>query len=980
MPATQKKTGTGKAKPTSAKGKTAPKSGNQSTTKRKTKPPKKPPIYREVGAVICLLLAIFSALGYFNSKAIFINGLATLEKGLFGFGFWLMPVMLLLISVKLFRHFGRPVRLQITLCLLVPLFVGAAVHTALCEGDYALKISVLPALWESGAALSSGGALSGMLSVLLTKVFSSVGAMILLLLGLLCCILGLRRIGPTELVHMLNEYRAQRYREKKKKAKEKAQRAAYSPDDYIQNTDPIEKPPRRSKQQPDPLPPVGDPKPAVTVTKLDIKPTPTRFPTEIDIPMASDADWKSMKEQKAVEEPKPGKETPIDAIWTPEEPTLPEDEPVEPIASVQPDEAAATPEAEPTEAPAAEEVPAQAKPLPEEEDFPWYGEEDNWLSEDMEKTCFTPQSGSFFQERQHATPAEVLSGEREPERKWMPAGPAVDFEPENGERTPLNEAEVTVELPSAALEETGKYYYPPSYLLHEPPKQQAQGVTSEVIETQNLLQDTIRSFGIEAQIIDYEQGPSVTRYELELKRGVKLNKVTNLAGDIALSLGAVSVRIAPIPGKNSVVGVEVPNKVTVPVPIREVIESGEFRTHKSKVAFAVGKDISGKCVVGDITELPHLLIAGTTGSGKSVCTNSLIVSLLYRATPDEVRLIMVDPKMVELSVYNGIPHLLIPVVTDPKKAAGALQWAVTEMMKRYRLFSERHVRDLKVYNKTIAEEDDGEGTKLPQIVVVIDELADLMLVAAKEVEESICRIAQMGRAAGVHLIIATQRPSSDVITGLMKANIPSRIAFAVASSLESRIILDTSGAEKLVGKGDMLYYPAGSGKPRRVQGCFISDEEVSTVTEYIKEHFQSDYSDEVIQQVEANAQANEKNGKGGKAAASEPAVDSDRDEMYEDAVEVIVNTGMASVSMLQRRLKLGYSRAARLVDQMEEDGIVGPFQGSKPREVLMTKEAWQERKLRQNHEAEDLALAQAMSAAADAEADLPWTESEEDGL
>ena len=978
MPATQKKTGTGKANPTSAKGKAAPKSGSRSTTKRKTKPPQKPPIYREVGAVICLLLAIFSALGCFHSSALFINGLATLEKGLFGFGFWLMPVMLLLISVKLFRHFGRPVRVQITFCLLVPLFVGAAIHTVLCEGDYALKTSAFPTLWESGAALSSGGALAGMLSVLLTKVFSSVGAMILLLLGLLCCVLGLRRIGPTELVHMLNEYRAQRYREKKKKAKEKAERAAYSPNDYIQNTDPIEKSSRRSKQQPDPLSPVGDPKPSVTVTKLDIRPTPTRFPTEIDIPMASDADWKSMKEQKAVEEPTPDKETPLDAIWTPAELTLPEDEPVEPTAPVQPDKAAGAPE--PAEEPAAVGGAAQAGSLPEEADFPWYGEEDNWLSQDMEKTCFTPQSGSFFQERQHATPAEVLSGEREPARKWMPAGPAVDFEPEDGERTPLNEAEVTIELPSAVLKEPGKYYYPPSYLLHEPHKQKAQGVTSEVIETQNLLQDTIRSFGIEAQIIDYEQGPSVTRYELELKRGVKLNKVTNLAGDIALSLGAVSVRIAPIPGKNSVVGVEVPNKVTVPVPIREVIESNEFRTHDSKVAFAVGKDISGKCVVGDITELPHLLIAGTTGSGKSVCTNSLIVSLLYRATPDEVRLIMVDPKMVELSIYNGIPHLLIPVVTDPKKAAGALQWAVTEMMKRYRLFSERQVRDLKVYNKAIAEEDDPALTKLPQIVVVIDELADLMLVAAKEVEESICRIAQMGRAAGVHLIIATQRPSSDVITGLMKANIPSRIAFAVASSLESRIILDTSGAEKLVGKGDMLYYPVGSGKPRRVQGCFIADEEVSAVTEYIKEHFQADYSDEVIQQVEANAQANEKNGKGGKAAASEPTVDSDRDEMYEDAVEVIVNTGMASVSMLQRRLKLGYSRAARLVDQMEEDGIVGPFQGSKPREVLMTKEAWQERKLRQNGAAEDLALAQAMSAAADAEVDLPWTESEEDGL
>ena len=375
MPATQKKTGTGKAKPTSAKGKAAPKSGSQSTPKPKTKPPKKPPIYREVGAVICLLLAIFSALGYFNSQAIFINGLATLEKGLFGFGFGLMPVMLLLISVKLFRHFGRPVRLQIVLCLLVPLFVGAAVHTALCEGDYALKTSVLPALWESGAALSSGGALSGMLSVLLTKVFSSVGAMILLLLGLLCCVLGLRRIGPTELVHMLNEYRAQRYREKKKKAKEKAERAAYSPDDYIQNTDPMEKLPRRPKQQPDPLPLVGDPKPAGTVPKLDIKPTPPRFPTEIDIPMASDADWKSMKEKKAVEEPKPSKETPLDAIWTPEAPTLSQDQSAEPAESAQP--------AQPMDAQAWE--PTQAEPLAETEDFPWYGEgEDTW--QDVEKT------------------------------------------------------------------------------------------------------------------------------------------------------------------------------------------------------------------------------------------------------------------------------------------------------------------------------------------------------------------------------------------------------------------------------------------------------------------------------------------------------------------------------------------------------------------------------------------------------------------
>ena len=974
MPGTQKKAGTAKAKTTSAKGKAASnKSGNQKTkpsTNQKAKQNRKPPIYREVGSVICLLLAIFSALGYFNAQAVFVNGLATLEKGLVGFGFWLMPVMLLVMAVKLFRHFGRPVRVQMTLCLLLPVFVGAAVHTALCGGDYALKTTVFPALWESGAALSSGGALAGMLSILLTKAFSSVGAMILLMLGLLTCILGLRRIGPTELVHMLNEYRAQRYREKKAKAKEKAARAAYSPEDYVQNTDPIEHPKhRRLSKRPAPLPPVGEEKPEVTVVKLDLKPTPSRFPTEIDIPVASDDDWASMQEQKAEEQPTPVQEPVLDPVWKPETPTLP------------------------TEAPTAEEKAADVEPpytpqeeAPEEleEEFPWTMREivEPWPTPDVEaeRSCFTSGTQPLFQERQHATPAEVLSGEREPARKWMPPGPEVDFVPQEGQDAGLETAELTVELPTAALEESGKYYYPPSHLLHEAKKQAEQGINSEVIETQNLLQDTIRSFGIEAQIIDYEQGPSVTRYELELKRGVKLNKVTNLAGDIALSLGAVSVRIAPIPGKNSVVGVEVPNKTTVPVPIRDVIESEEFRTHTSKVAFAVGKDISGKCVVGNIAKLPHLLIAGTTGSGKSVCTNSLIISLLYRASPDEVRLIMVDPKMVELSIYNGIPHLLIPVVTDPKKAAGALQWAVTEMMKRYRIFSERHVRDLKSYNKVVEEADDPEVKPLPQIVVVIDELADLMLVAAKEVEESICRVAQMGRAAGMHLIIATQRPSSDVITGLMKANIPSRIAFAVASSLESRIILDTSGAEKLVGKGDMLYYPLGSGKPLRVQGCLIEDEEVSAVIEYIKEHFEADYSDEVINQVEANAQANEKNGKGGKNAPPEAGLDSERDEMYEDAVEVIVNTGMASVSMLQRRLKLGYSRAARLVDQMEEDGIVGPFQGSKPREVLMSKEAWQEHKLRQGGDQEALAIAQAMSQAADAEADLPWTESEEDGL
>ena len=381
-----------------------------------------------------------------------------------------------------------------------------------------------------------------------------------------------------------------------------------------------------------------------------------------------------------------------------------------------------------------------------------------------------------------------------------------------------------------------------------------------------------------------------------------------------------------------------PNKQVTPVLIRDVIESREFTEHKSKVAFALGRDIGGRNIVGDIERLPHVLIAGTTGSGKSVCTNSLIVSLLYKSTPDEVRFIMVDPKMVELAPYNGIPHLLIPVVTDPKKAAGALQWAVFEMMKRYKTFSEHGVKKLEEYNKLAKASEDLET--LPSVVVVIDELADLMLVAAKEVEESICRVAQMGRAAGVHLVIATQRPSADVITGLMKANIPSRIAFAVASSLESRIILDNTGAEKLVGKGDMLYAPLGQGKPVRVQGCFISPEEIEQVVQFVKQSGEAHYDNEVIAKIEESLQEKEKGGKGAGAAA--PEAGEEEDELLPAAVEVVLETGQASVSMLQRRLKLGYSRAARLVDQMEERGIVGPFEGSKPRQLLITREKWQE--------------------------------------
>ena len=515
--------------------------------------------------------------------------------------------------------------------------------------------------------------------------------------------------------------------------------------------------------------------------------------------------------------------------------------------------------------------------------------------------------------------------------------------PKKAEKITAKEAQETAEEIAAEIaqmmeEPKQVYEFPPIDLLRAPSRN-GLDATGEMRDNTMRLQDTLASFKIEANIVNVTRGPSVTRYEVELEKGVRLNKLTNSADDIALSLGASGVRIAAVPGKISVVGIEVPNKAVTSVTLREVIDSADFEKAKSSSSFAVGKDIAGNCVIGNVAKLPHMLIAGTTGSGKSVCMNSIIISLLYKASPDDVKLIMIDPKMVELGVYNDIPHLLIPVVTDPKKAAGSLQWAVVEMMRRYKAMSDANVRDLDSYNGMV-DSQQIDGDKLPQVVVIIDELADLMLVAAKEVEESICRIAQMGRAAGIHLIIATQRPSADVITGLMKANIPSRIAFAVASAMESRIILDTQGAEKLVGRGDMLYAPIGNGKPLRVQGCYVSEQEVEAVANHVKTAYTSAYNQQIMDDIERKAAQT-----GNKpVTASDPEPNSDEssyDELLPAAVDVILETNQASASMLQRRLKLGYSRASRIIDQMAELGLVGPYKGSKPRDVLITKEKWE---------------------------------------
>ncbi len=502
-----------------------------------------------------------------------------------------------------------------------------------------------------------------------------------------------------------------------------------------------------------------------------------------------------------------------------------------------------------------------------------------------------------------------------------------------------------LQLEHAMEVEDENYEYPPLELLSKASKKAIKGGAKMLTDTATKLQKTLYSFGVSAKVENVSVGPAITRYELKPAEGVRVSKIANLADDIALNLAAETIRIeAPIPGKQAV-GIEVPNKEKESVHLREVLESDEFKNNKSKLTVALGRDVAGEIELADIAKMPHVLIAGATGSGKSVCINTIISSIIYNAKPSEVKLVMVDPKVVELSVYNGIPHLLIPVVTDPKKAAGALAWAVQEMDDRYNKFATKGVRDLKGYNKAIEKE--GGVAKLPQIVIIVDELADLMMVAAKDVEEAICRLAQKARAAGMHLVIATQRPSVDVITGLIKANIPSRIAFAVSSQVDSRTILDTVGAEKLLGKGDMLYFPSGAPKPLRVQGAFVSDEEVEKIVAFIKKNGTAKYSEDILESIENN-------NKSDKELAQEQSEEDEVDPFLNDAIETVVETGQASTSFIQRRFKVGYARAGRIIDQMEERGIISGYQGSKPREVLMSKERWEELKMGQGENGDGL--------------------------
>lgn len=588
------------------------------------------------------------------------------------------------------------------------------------------------------------------------------------------------------------------------------------------------------------------------------------------------------------------------------------------------------------------DVPTEEKVIKK---FPRKKEEPKELSEDAESAVLESTLVEPAQEPETQKPIlldDIINKMKTPETKTVSASEETSAPiPTDKSAKDKPEASGTADEPAetddAVDEQAVKVYEkPPLSCLAVNSNTRSLKYEDELKTNATKLVDTLKSFGVETRIVDICRGPSVTRYEIQPAAGVKISRITNLSDDIALNLAAGGIRIeAPIPNK-AAVGIEVPNKNRATVTLREIVDTPQYKSAKSKLFVALGKDIAGNCTYADLAKMPHLLVAGTTGSGKSVCLNAMIVSILYNATPDEVKLLMIDPKQVEFTVYNGIPHLIVPVVSDPRKASGALAWAVTEMLTRYKTFSDNNVRDISGYNSIC--ESIGQK-KMPQIVIFIDELSDLMMAAPHEVEDSICRLAQMARAAGMHLVIATQRPSVDVITGLIKANIPSRLSLKVSSQIDSRTIIDAAGAEKLLGNGDMLFYPVGIAKPIRVQGCFLSDKEVETVVDYIKGQEQSAYDDDVMQEIERQSAQDKK-----KSSASSVDSDDEReaDEMIPKAIEVVVDAQMASTTLLQRKLKLGYARAARIIDNLEERNIIGPYEGSKPRKVLISKQQWYE--------------------------------------
>ena len=818
------------------------------------------------------------------------NSIHNMFLGLFGFSVFLVPFILIYVSVMLaMDKTQQAVQGKVIQCFVI-IFLLSAFVQIVSSGELKgtnLFEEIIPTLYAEGKQLRGGGVFSILIAGPLLALFKKTGATIIIVLLIFVFIMIFANKTIIDLFKLI----------KKAVSAANAARGEYIPEedgDFVP-------PPGAKKGKSD--------KAAKSVPNADVPAAVVKEKAKnfnVDIPIPTGKKSAEVKKEDLPFEPdEPKKELT-------EQEKFMETLPAHPVAApVQTAEAA-------------EEKPKSAS-----------NELDDIIKKaaaapEKKRSIFAPKEAAEKPKKQSTLASNKIQTEDELE---MPDAPtAADIQHEIAEQ---ETAAVT-------------YKFPPISLLKNVDNSlNAAEAEAEMKNNADTLVDTLKSFGVSTRIVDIHRGPTVTRYELQPSAGVKISKITGLADDIALNLAAAGVRIeAPIPGK-AAVGVEVPNRVKDIVTIREMIESPEFAENKSKLSFVVGKNIDGDIMIGDIGKMPHLIIAGTTGSGKSVCTNSIIMSILYNASPDEVRLVLIDPKMVEFKVYDGIPHLLIPVVTDPRKAAGALSWAVQEMLKRYKLFADYNVRDHAGYNEMAAETDGVEP--LPKIVIVIDELADLMMAAANEVEDSICRLAQMARAAGMHLIIATQRPTVDVITGLIKANIPSRIALTVSSQVDSRTIIDVAGAEKLLGHGDMLYYPQGIPKPVRIQGCFASTKEVEAVVEFIKSGGTVEYSNEIIEEIEKNMPVP----KGEKPSGNDTAAPSGDGDVIDQAVEVLIDAGQASVSYLQRKLKLGYARAARVMDELEEMGVVGPYEGSKPRSVLVTREMWLQRKLINNDNIED---------------------------
>lgn len=834
------------------------------------------------------------------------NSIHNIFLGMFGFSVFLVPIILIYVSVMIaMDKTHQAVEGKVIQCFIIIFLLSAFVQivssSALPEGN--LFEEIIPTLYAEGKQLRGGGVFSVILAVPLLMLFKKTGATIIISLLIFVFIMIFANKTVLDLIKLI----------KRGFAAANAARDEYVPveDDGF-------------------VPPPGAKKAAAEkkAAKAAAKEVPNGdVPTEVvkeksknfnvDIPMPKGKKGTAAEVKKE------------DLPFEPDEPQkeLTEEEK---FAQTLPQHPVGVGTALPVAAPP--KVSENASKAAVEKIQNASGE----LDDIIKKAAAPKKAGTAAAVGAAVNVAAPKKGM--PVKQSTLASNKIQTDDELDMPEALTAADIQHEIAEQAVE-TVTYTFPPIDLLKSVDNEaNAEEAGAEMRANADTLVNTLKSFGVQTRIVDIHRGPTVTRYELQPSAGVKISKITGLADDIALNLAAAGVRIeAPIPGK-AAVGVEVPNRVKDIVTIREMIESPEFAANKSKLSFVVGKNIDGDIMIGDIAKMPHLIIAGTTGSGKSVCTNSIIMSILYNASPDEVRLVLIDPKMVEFKVYDGIPHLLIPVVTDPRKAAGALSWAVQEMLKRYKLFADYNVRDHGGYNEMAAETEGVEP--LPKIVIVIDELADLMMAAANEVEDSICRLAQMARAAGMHLIIATQRPTVDVITGLIKANIPSRIALTVSSQVDSRTIIDTAGAEKLLGHGDMLYYPQGIPKPVRIQGCFASTKEVEAVVEFIKSGGTVEYSNEIIEEIEKNMPVP----KGEKPSADTAAPSGDGD-IIDQAVEVLIDAGQASVSYLQRKLKLGYARAARVMDELEEMGVVGPYEGSKPRSVLVTREMWAQRKL-----------------------------------